>query len=174
MIRYSFKINQFQAMKKLLLRIIFIGQFIINSILIMVFSPIAYYLENVSDEIKYHFKVLLTKAPQEVRSMFPNTFDHNGLKFNLQYLKEIFNSVAKMTIEEQAKYADYKTVQFVEFWNNKNEGNKSDERYFDEQKNKMLAAVYADLNTTSVGNMAYIAQKLISNEKTSWFPNYCF
>ncbi len=140
----------------------------------MVLLPIVDYFVKVNKAMQHGFKKLLSEAPQDVRSMFPHTYDSNGLKYNLQYLKEIFNSVAKMTAEEQAKFADYETVEWVKFCNDNVQGGEADREYFQEHRVEMLKEAYGDLNTTAIGNLAYIAEHLISNENTFWFPNDCY
>lgn len=81
------------------------------------------------------------------KNMEPSAFERAcGLKFSLSHLAEMRSKILTLTREEQAKYVDAVT-----------EAKCSDPVWLSDQVSKMRSVDFTQTNTTSVGNLAYMA-----------------
>lgn len=77
-------------------------------------------------------------------------YDENGLRYSIKHLELLFPKILSLSIEEQAEYADYVCVTNLnKDWYIKVEIESKDE--------ELDLSVIQSLNTTAIGNMAYVA-----------------
>lgn len=70
-------------------------------------------------------------------------FDGNGLRYDVKYLKKVFKRVIFLPLEEQAQFVDKITYMMYK-----------DPLY---KPDKLEPVHFGQLNTTSIGNLAFLA-----------------
>lgn len=157
-----------KILNQMLLVIMFLIVCIGNCLFLLVFEPIGWLLSQLLTLVSDEFRRLIFFTPQPVRDFF-RVYDNMGLRHNLGYLQTIRNEVAKMPLEEQVKYADLQTVITVKYLQEC-----FDQQAFETLRRCVVNDTITDLNTTAIGNLAYVAFNLPSNKETNWFPNDCY
>lgn len=138
-------------MKKILINLSFALVTILYLFAEIIFFFLWYIWKNMPAYLNKNYRAILTILPQWVRAEI-NQYDINGYYHNVKHLDEMTKTIRHRAIKAQVKYADRATRKSVD--KNTIDVNNGLAQLKTIKGGKVNAAA---LNTTSIGNIAYIA-----------------